>query len=562
MLRNYLIIAWRNLWYNKIFSFINIFGLAVAMAASLLIYLYISFELSYDNFHENDKNIYRLVGTRTIEGEQKPTETYLSPFLGWFLQSQFTEIESFARIQYEEQAEFSIQSGSNDLQSYREEKVFYVDQSILDIFSFPLLAGNPKTALLEINSLVITESLAKKYFGYDHNADQYQDVLGRTILHNGKRNYKITGVVKDNPTNSHFQFDALISMESVKNWFQDYDDDESWGWNLLYLRLAPKTNPNELSAKIQKMLEQRYHESMKKWNVTFNVQLQPLDDIHLHSVAFAENTEVRGDIRMVRFMMIICIFILAIAWTNYINITTARSMNRMKEVGIKIIVGAKRRQLIEQFIMESALINLIAFIFAATLIQVSLPFFEQLIGKDLEVDILNKADVLIITGFFIMGIIVSGFYPALLLSSFKSMSLIRGNKIQRTNKSDSRKILVAMQYMITFSLVLSTFSIYMQLSHMRNRNLGFEMEQILIVRASTFGPSDLSNAKFRVFKDRLLSHRGISNVTASNNIPGGERNPPQHQAGQAGQAGPVEGSPGRRRFIDLSSHQDGDRGPN
>lgn len=520
MLRNYFIIAWRNLWNNKVFSLINIVGLAVAMAACLLIYVYISFEKSYDNFHEDGDNIYRLVGSSTYDGDKKPTETYLSPFLGWFLQSNFSEIEGFARLQYEEMAEFSIQSESNEIRTFREEKVFYADPSTLDLFSFPLLAGDPKTALNEPNCIVLTESLANKFFGWDGNNHQPSEILDKTIKFHNTKIFRVTGIMQDIPSNSHLHFSALLSMESVKSWSKKYDEKEGWGWNLLYYRLVPNTNPTELSTKIQELLELRYSEAMEKYKMTFNLQLQPISKIHLHSVGFADTIEVRGNNQIVRFLIIICLFILAIAWTNYINLTTARSMKRAKEVGIKKIVGAEKKQLIEQFLVESIIVNMFALLLAITLAQVSLPYFEQLVGKDLQLELLSSTYLIIIPTFLFLGVIVSGLYPALLLSSVKSISMLSGIKKCGSNRAGLRKALVVMQYMITFSLILGTFTVYMQLSHMRNNALGFNMEQMLIVKASMAGHHKENSVKFRVLKNKIQFHKGIVGVTASGTIPG------------------------------------------
>ncbi|MCK5208421.1 MAG: FtsX-like permease family protein [Cyclobacteriaceae bacterium] len=220
--------------------------------------------------------------------------------------------------------------------------------------------------------------------------------------------------------------------------------------------------------------------------------------------------------------MIICLFILAIAWTNYINLTTARSMKRAKEVGIKKIVGAGKKQLIEQFLLESTIINLVAILLAITLVQVLLPYFEKLVGEDLQVNLVNSDFLIIIPGFLVLGVVVSGLYPALLLSSFKSISMLTGVKIRWSNKAGLRKALVVVQYMITFSLILGTFTVYKQLSHMRNSALGFNMQQMLIVRAPKFNNSDIGAAKFNVFKNNLRSQKRITGVTASNDIPGGK----------------------------------------
>ncbi|MCK5278941.1 MAG: ABC transporter permease, partial [Cyclobacteriaceae bacterium] len=341
---------------------------------------------------------------------------------GPFLNSNLPEIEEFARLQIEDDTEFDFQYGPLENQSSREDKVFYADPSFLDMFSFPLLVGDATTALDEPNSIVITESLAKKYLGWNPQNDQPNDILDQSIIY--KTNFfKITGVAKDIPSNSHIKFNALISVETIKtSWWRGFDNEEGMGECILYYLLNPNTDVTALTEKIVGLFEKRYAESMKKLNITFSFQLQPIREIHLSSGDFKGEMEVRGDIRIVRFLIIICLFILAIAWTNYINLTTTRSMKRAKEVGIKKIVGAGKKQLIEQFLVESTMVNLIALLLAITMAQVLLPYFEQLIGKDLQVGLFNRELLIIIFGFLVLGVFVSGLYPALLLSSFKSFS--------------------------------------------------------------------------------------------------------------------------------------------
>ncbi|MCK5277492.1 MAG: ABC transporter permease, partial [Cyclobacteriaceae bacterium] len=399
---------------------------------------------------------------------------------------------------------------------------YFADPAFMELLSFPYLIGDPSTALDEPYSIVITETLAKKYFNWDPQSDQSNDILNQTILRNKKQNLKITGVLKDIPANSHTEFDALISMETlIKSFWKDYNDHEGWSTAFLYFQLNPNTEISGLTKKIQDLLDKRYSETLKKLNASFTLQLQAVRDIHLHSTDFSLDAENRGDIQIVRFLMIICLFILAIAWTNYINLTTARSMKRAKEVGIKKIVGAGKKQLIEQFLLESILVNLIAILFAITMAQVLLPYFEQLVGKDLQTELLSRELLILISGFLILGVLVSGLYPALLLSSFKSISMLSGIKNRLSNRASLRKALVVVQYMITFSLILGTFAVYMQLSHMRNSKLGFNMEQMLIVRAPALGTSSMKTAKFNVFKNKLSPQKGIGSVTASFNIPGG-----------------------------------------
>ncbi|MCK5471029.1 MAG: ABC transporter permease, partial [Cyclobacteriaceae bacterium] len=442
---NYIIIAWRNLWNNKVYSLINIVGLAVAMAACLLIYLYISFERSYDNFHEHGNNIYRLITTRTVDGVEEPSHSTLGSGYGPFLKSNLPEIEEFARLQIEDDTEFDFQYGPLENQSSREDKVFYADPSFLDMFSFPLLVGDATTALDEPNSIVITESLAKKYLGWNPQNDQPNDILDQSIIYNKTNFFKITGVAKDIPSNSHIKFNALISVETIKtSWWRGFDNEEGMGECILYYLLNPNTDVTALTEKIVGLFEKRYAESMKKLNITFSFQLQPIREIHLSSGDFKGEMEVRGDIRIVRFLIIICLFILAIAWTNYINLTTTRSMKRAKEVGIKKIVGAGKKQLIEQFLVESTMVNLIALLLAITMAQVLLPYFEQLIGKDLQVDLFSRELLIIISGFLVLGVFVSGLYPALLLSSFKSISMLSGIKNRGSNRAGLRKTLVVM----------------------------------------------------------------------------------------------------------------------
>ncbi len=504
MFKNYLKIACRNVLKTKFCSSINIIGLAVGIAVCLLILQYVTFELSYDKFHTNLDDIYRL----ELEG-----------FAGSHGAAAQAVKEAFPEVRDYVKLNLSNTEGiySNKDIKFREEKVFFATDSFFSVFSFNLLKGDPKTALLEVNTAVLSESTAKKYFGS-------ADPVGKSIIFGGTQRYKITGIVEDVPANSHFHFDMLISWPTLVRmrgaWIES-----SWTScpYYTYLLLQTGADSETFESKLKEFFEQKEKEINKKEREELDYHLKPLKDIHLYSNLDFE-IEKNGDARTVYFLIIIALVVLSIGWINYINLSTARSMERAREIGIRKVVGAFRIQLIRQFLTESLLFNIAAVILAIITVQVFLPFFNQLTGTPLSFKLWSDARFwLVCISMFTLGVLLSGLYPAFVLSSFKPVAVLKG-KLARSSKSGAlRKCLVVFQFAASIALIAGTMTIYRQISFMKAQDLGVNLDQTLVVRS----PGVFFNRSYVHFLNRVETFKAeleripaVSKTTASTFFPG------------------------------------------
>src|SRR5688572_1670372 len=375
MIKNYIKIAFRNLWRHKVFSLINIMGLAVGMTACFLIFLYVRFELSYDSFHTKVDRTYRIVADI-----KTPTEVINADRPAWAvapnIKDEFPEVESFVRVAGDE-----VLVRKGDIK-FQEENAAWADSSFFQVFDFKLLKGNPKTALKDQFSIVFSETAAKKYFGKE-------DPIGQTLLITGDAHpAKVTGIMKDMPENSQIKIDMLLSMTTMTQKFNPRSD-SVWGgyWPRAFLLLRPGTNATALQARFPAFLEKRNGTEMKKSQMVPTLFLEPLKDVYLHSTRDGQK---KGNITNVYIFSIVAIFILLIACINFINLTTARSAERAKEVGIRKVVGALKTQLSKQFIGESIIICLIAFVLTVLFSWLLLPLFNQLAGKTISLSIFEN----------------------------------------------------------------------------------------------------------------------------------------------------------------------------
>jgi putative ABC transport system permease protein len=524
MIKNYLKIAWRNLMKNKTFSFINIAGLSIGMAACLLVLQYVSFELNYDQFNKNAADIYRVVNDRYQNGKliQHGTITYSA--IGKAMKDDYPEVVNYTRWE----------PLGDGIIIYNDKKIgnqqsFAVDNSFLSMFTYPLIAGNLQTALKEPNTLVISESTAKKVF--DYRGNDFQTLIDRTVTLGGDSSlYKITGVCKDVPENSHIQFDFLISYSTLYNSKNavkqaDYDFTASDYW--LYIQLKHGTNYKTLQSKFD-AFSQRHFQGNKVSGSNEKFYLQPLLRAHLYSDFQFEICKT-GSATMVWSFLLIALFIIVIAWVNYINLSTARSIERAKEVGVRKVIGASKIQLIKQFLVESFLINLTALLIAITIINLVQKPFNGLIQHDLYLSILFENGltsynitigviILIVTGIF-----VSGFYPAFVLSSFKPASVLKGKYSTSQKGVLLRKALVIGQFAITVVLIIASFVVYKQVSYMNNQKLGMNIYQTLIVsppRLTRGGSTFVS--KENSFKEEVKQIANVKGVATSWRVAGEE----------------------------------------
>ena len=506
MLRNYLIIAWRYFRRNKVFSIINILGLACGMAVCILIFQYVAFETSYDNFHEKGSNLYRITLKNYTNNELQYESALIPRPLGIVLKDEFPEVLDYARLHEEDEVVVTYEENS-----YLEDKVYYADSSFLTVFSFPMVAGDPITSLGQPNTAVISESMSEKYFARE-------SPLGKNILVDdgeGGITYTITGVFKNIPENSHVIFDFLLSIHGIVG---DDNINEGWGFTgfFTYLNLTPGVNLQLLSNKLSEIRDKYYGEILEQMNIQHEYSFQPLSDIYLHSDDLIMEPEVRGNNRIIYYLTIIAIFILVLAWFNYINLTTAKSIERANEVSLRKIHGAFRRQLITQFLLESVLINLVGVALAITIVQFSYVYFEDLVSKPINYRFLVQSDFgWILLGVFITGTFISGIYPSLLLTRFKPISILRGIFAGAGGGIHIRKALIIFQFVISFALIYGSLVIYTQIKYMVNSDLGFSTENIILMHKAEVERAENFDEIEQTFFEELMKHHRIESVTLS-----------------------------------------------
>ena len=498
MLKNYLIIALRNLKKHKGFSFINITGLSVGIACSILVMIYVYDQLSYDRFHENAESTYRVICKGfLIDYDFNSTST---PYvLGKTLRDEYGDSIHVTQIgSYDEIVKI-------DNTNLLNERIIAADDDFLKVFSFLLLKGDPRSALAEPFTIILTESTAGRYFGT-------VDPMGKR-LQIGSRDFVVTGLIRDVRHNSHIQFDAVVSIQS-KN---DFDNLEWLNCRYdTYAALSENFTEIALKEKLDRLVEQHINAMLSPWkNSWFAFEVERLLDIHLHSGLNAP-FGVNGKFEYVLIFGIIAIFILLIACVNYINLTTARFSSRAKEVGVRKVVGSLRSQLINQFLIESVLVCFIGTLFALFLVKLFLPVLSDIAGAKLEISYFNNP--YLIPGFGLLTIFLglfSGIYPAFYLSSFRPVSVLKAKLSSRTHKSSMRNGLVVFQFSISIFLIISTLVIYKQLDYLQNKNLGLNKEQVLVVRNA-----DLLEESRSAFKNELREYSNIQNVTGSSFVPG------------------------------------------
>lgn len=510
MFKNYFLVALRNFKRQKVYSLINIVGLAIGMAICVLIWHFISYEKSYDNFHENGENLCRLEASIYQEGKLVAINSKAPPALGPALKEDFPEVLEYARLFTYNDAVVTYRDTSA-----RVENMFMADASFPEMLSLDMIRGNPKTALTQPSSAVISESAAKKFFG---NEDPVEKVI--KIDRIDHREFTIKGIFKDMPHNSHLQFDLLFSIHQTLD--LDYFKSAPWGRSNLftYVLLHPGTNPKALQAKIPGFLNRYLGKALEKYKMKVLYTLMPLQDIYLHSPDPGYKIKNR-DYNIIYFSALLSIFILLIAWFNYINLATARSLTRSKEVGLRKVSGATRGQLIKQFLFESAFFNICGAVLALLIVLFSIPFFNRFFGLPPHVSLLSRPLFWpALTAGLIAGSFLSGMYPAFVLSSFKPIAVLQC-KLKKYSMGDTaRKSLVVFQLIISLFLVTGMITVYNQLDFMRNRDLGINKENVLLVRA----PIVIANIpnplqKFETFSKEIRQAPVIDSFTLGR-VPG------------------------------------------
>ena len=500
MIKNYIKIAFRNLWRHKSFSLINIIGLAVGMAAVVLIVMYVRFELSYDRFHADADRVYRLnVDIKSANDVLKVPQS--SAPMGPTIKADFPQVIAQTRIFGDDEVM------TVNYQLFQENNIFMAEPSFFDVFSFPLIKGDPKTALKNPFCMVLTESTAKKYFGT-------ADPIGKTIIDDGKYPVSITGVVKDVPANSQFKFDMLYSLSTMES--VNKGSLENWGSfnNFTFLKLAKGADPDKLQAQFPAFLVRHISENDRKNSENYALFLKPLKDIYMDPRGGFE----QGSLSNVYIFSIVALFILLIAAINFINLTTARAIERAKEVGVRKVIGAARSQLTIQFLGESVVLCLIAFVVAVVLVTILLPLFNQLAGKQIADNIFTGGYIYVLLLTSVVIGLFAGVYPALVLSDFKPVVILKGKFTNSSKGTLLRKGLVVFQFTISIVLIIGTLVVYNQLNFMRNQPLGFDKDQMLTV---DFGGDSAVQKNYESLKNQFKTIPNVLAATISHGRPGG-----------------------------------------
>ncbi len=513
MFKNYLKITLRNIKRHKAYSLINIFGLAIGMALCILILVYVQDELSYDNFHEKGDRIYRIAELENHDGELLHYMR-IGPGVTEKLKVDFPDaVENTVRL---------LPAGDVwtkfDDKLFREDRVYLVDETFFDIFSFDFINGEQKVALKEPNSIVLNKTTAEKYFGIT-------EVVGKMVQVDmpGIPLLKVTAVIEDMPSNSHFHPALLVSLSTIRNEQNQAFFDELMYGNVVwsYILLKEDYPVEELESQLPAFLEKHLNEAQKKRVMEF--YLQPLRDIHLRSSTdpFTEiEPENTGNITYIYIFSIIAFLILLVACINFMNLATARSANRAQEVGIRKVVGAAKQQLIKQFIGESMLLTFIALPLALGIAHLLLPFFNSLAGKEMAIAYFNNPVLLPALVLIVLFVgFVSGSYPAFFLSSFQPVNVLKGKQIASGGSGLLRKILVVGQFVVSIGFVIGVLIVLQQLNFMRNSDLGFNKDNVVVVPVVLPEPALQRARKVEVLKNEYLQYPGVIDVAAAQSVP-------------------------------------------
>ncbi|AQG81065.1 ABC transporter permease [Spirosoma montaniterrae] len=525
MLRNYLKIAWRNLLRNKLFTAVNVSGLGLGVAACLLITLYIFHETSYDQQVPNAENIYRVYRSITLDGERNLNAHFSANFAST-VEKNFPQIEKAARLM---ERPLFYGAGSNEIRikgestQYHEEGFTYADQAILDIFSLPLVRGDVSSALAEPHTVVISERKAEKYF-------KDKNPIGNSIYLNGNDSvpYRISGVMKNMPSNSHLNYDFLLTLSGV-----EFDEGEQTRWLQSnydsYIQVKPETDIEELEEKMTRdiltnymlpALRQAKFADPETFLKSAALHLQPLTDIHLYS-SDIDDGHTRGDIRFIWLFGAAALFIILIACVNFVNLSTAQSANRAEEVGLRKVVGSERGALIGQFLAESTLITIVAFLLGIALAALLLPFFNTLSGRALAFPWQTAwFGPAIISSILFVGLL-AGMYPAFYLSGFNPVEVLKGKIRRGTRSTGLRSGLVVFQFAVSIMLIVGTLVISTQMDYILTQKVGFDRNQVIQLHGT-----NMPDEQVKTFKSELKRIPGVVNASISDYLPieGAKRN--------------------------------------
>ena len=501
MFRNYFKVALRNLVRHKAFSFINLLGLAVGMACCILILLFVRSELSYDRFHANADRIWRV--TREWINENGATSLhlgYVAPPIAPLLANDFPDILQAVRIQTP-----GAMLVNHNERAFLEERLLFADENLFEVFSFRLLEGDPKTALKDPFTIVITPKTAKKYFGGENP-------LGQVLRLDGRIDAKVTGVVSEAPMNAHFHYDLIGSLNSLKQLYGQQEF-ENWGSNnyATYLLMPPGYPIENLRSKLRNFLDRHQDPEAHKRN---RLHLQPLTDIHLRSHLDSE-MEANSDIAYVYIFSAIAVFILLIACVNFMNLSTARSSIRAREVGLRKVVGADRGQLIRQFLGESLLLAFLSLGLALIMVFLAKPAFSAFVAREMSLNFVREPALLAgLVGIALFVGFAAGIYPSFVLSSMRPVRILKGSKGSASHGAAFRSVLVLAQFAVSIVLIVCVGVVSRQLNYTRNKRLGFDKERIVVLDMNAE-----MRARYDAVRDRLLTYPGIIDAAGSRRVP-------------------------------------------
>ena len=524
MFKNYCVLAFRKYTRQRVLTLINVAGLAIGLAAFIFIELYIGYETSFDTFHEHSRNIYRIRHSAYSNGERIYDSAMAPAAIPMVLKSNFVEIEecALATRSFLEYAAFSY----TDEISFLADRIFLVTPSFLQMFDFPLIKGDPETALSGPLKAVITQSVARQNFGDE-------DPIGKTIVYNKKHPFLVTGVCSDAPSNSHFKFDVLLSFASLpyatpqnRGAFEAPETDWTSDAFYSYIRVRPGMNPDQLAARFNQWIENARGEEWHRASYRQEIGLQPLEDIHLYSnLAYEVEPDSQGDGRAVQVLKLIAVFILVLAWVNYINLSTARAWERAREVGIRKIAGAHRQQLVKQFMFEYLGLNLMAAVLALFLVFSLTPYFNRMVHTALSFRFLLGSERLpTLLWLFLGGTFLAGVYPAVLLSAFRPASVIKGKLTRRVGGVRMRKFLVTLQLAVSVALIAGTLIVFQQITFLINKDQGFDITHSLVVHApgTNEPPPAVFTDNFGAFRQDVSTNSNIPGFATTTAVPGEE----------------------------------------
>lgn len=504
MFKNYLKTAWRSFLRQKVYSILNIVGLSIGLTCCIVILLFVNYELSYDKLHSKSNRIFRVV--QELEGQDW---AWTGGATRHIVQDEFKEVEqaaSLVRI-----TTHVTSQKDNGKVTFREERFFFADPDFLKIFDFELIHGDPGNTLTEPFKVLISESMATKYFGSE-------DAIGKTIELTGNNPFEVTGILRDTPENSHLQFDFLSGMVSFKitqNYPATSEFTSHWWpsvWTYVLLDDPISANP----------INQNFPEVMKKHRNPeevdrFRPHLQPIEDIHLHSEMSGEIGQ-NGSIRTVYIFLAVAVFTLLLACINFMNLATARAVKRAREIGVRKVNGAIRRQLVSQFFFESFMMNMAAFLLAILLADLLLPLFSVQVERQLTIELFASPTIWVsLLGVVLLSGFMSGFYPALYLSGFKPVTVLKSNMF-RQGGADLRKALVVFQFTLSVSLIFCTSVAYLQIQYFRDADLGFDKEHVVVLNSGY-----IAGPRYDAIRNELMTYSSVEEVTAVSNKPGIQR---------------------------------------